>query len=84
MSIHARLVAIVVLFALGTGVLAAIASVQMKSRIMAERQTATRSVVETALGVVRYYGQQEQSGAMTKDEAQKAALAAVGQLRYSG
>ena len=84
LSIHARLVAIVVLFALGTGVLAAVASVQMRSRIMAERQTATRSVVETALGVVTYFGQQEQSGAMTKDEAQKAALAAVGQLRYSG
>jgi methyl-accepting chemotaxis protein len=84
LSIRARLVAIVVLFALGTGVLALLASVQMRSRIMAERQAATRSVVETALGVVTFYGEQEKSGAMSRDDAQKAAMTAVGQLRYSG
>lgn len=83
-SIQTRLIAIVVLFVLGTGVLALVAAMQLQSRIMSERQAATRGVVQEALGVVTYYGQQEQSGAMTKDEAQKGALAVVSGLRYSG
>ncbi|GAB2739829.1 methyl-accepting chemotaxis protein [Nocardioides pakistanensis] len=84
MSIQARLVVIVVLFGLGMTMLALVASSQMQSRIMAERQAATRSVVETALGVVTHYGEQAAGGALTEEQAKAAALTAVKQLRYSG
>jgi methyl-accepting chemotaxis protein len=84
LSIHARLVAIVALFAVGVGVLALVASSKMTSRIMTERKTATRGVVETALGVVTYYGDRVTSGELTREQAQQAALATLSGLRYSG
>jgi methyl-accepting chemotaxis protein len=83
-SIMQRLVAIVVLSALGMGVLTLVASVLVRERIMAERQDATRNVVESASGIVAYFGAQETAGTLTQEEAQAAAIAAVRDLRYSG
>jgi len=83
-SIQTRLIVIVVLFAVGIAALAALASARMEGRILTERKAATRSVVQTALGVLTYYGQEEQAGRLTTEQAQQAALAAVEQLRYSG
>lgn len=82
-SIQTRLIVIVVLFAIGIAALAALASTRMEGRILTERKDATRSVVQTALGVLTHYGQEE-AGRLTTEEAQSAALAAVEQLRYSG
>lgn len=84
LSISARLVAVVAIMALGLGGLAAIAAAQTTSRIMTERQSATRTVVETALGVLQHFGAEEQAGRMTHAEAQQAAIATVSALRYSG
>ena len=83
-SIMTRLVVIVVLSAVGMGVLSLVASVIVRDRIMSERQDATRTVVETAAGVIEYFGALAQSGTMTEEEAQAAAVAAVRDLRYSG
>jgi methyl-accepting chemotaxis protein len=83
-SIQTRLIVIVVLFAVGIAALAALASARMQDRILTERKAATRSVVQTALGVLTYYGQEEEAGRLTEKQAQTAALAAVEQLRYSG
>ncbi|WP_245700935.1 methyl-accepting chemotaxis protein [Sanguibacter gelidistatuariae] len=79
-----RLVVIVAVSALGMALLAVIASSVARDRIMTERQAATRAVVETAAGIVSFYGDQASSGEMTTTEAQTAAIAAVGALRYAG
>ena len=50
----------------------------------ADRMSATRSVVQTALGVVASFGQQEKDGKLTHSEAQRQALAVLSSLRYSG
>jgi len=83
-SIMTRLVAVVVLAALGMGALTVIASVLVRDRVMTERQDATRAVVESAAGVLAYFGAQETSGAMDREAAQAAAIAAVRDMRYSG
>ncbi|CAI9406976.1 methyl-accepting chemotaxis protein [Nocardioides sp. T2.26MG-1] len=83
-SIQTRLIVIVLLFAIGIAALAALASARMEGRILTERKNATRSVVETALGIVTYYGGEAEAGRLTEKDAQAAALAAVQQLRYSG
>ncbi|WP_460800870.1 methyl-accepting chemotaxis protein, partial [Nocardioides pacificus] len=84
LSIRARLVAIVLLFAVAITALAAIAAAQMEDRILTERKAATRTVVQTALGVMTYYGDAQAAGELSEQEAQQAALKAVEQLRYSG
>ena len=83
-SIMTRLVVIVVLSAVGMGILSLVASVIVRDRIMSERQDATRTVVETATGIVEYFGAQATAGTLTEDEAQTAAIDAVRDLRYSG
>ncbi|NCT89596.1 methyl-accepting chemotaxis protein [Cellulomonas sp. APG4] len=83
-SITVRLGAIVALLAVGLLTLVVLASAQVEQRIMAERQSATRTVVETALGVLTHYGDLAAAGELTEEEAQAAAVAAVKQLRYSG
>jgi methyl-accepting chemotaxis protein len=84
LSISARLVVLIVVVALGMGGLAAIAAHQISSRIMTERQSATRAVVETALGVIKHFGDEETAGRMTHAQAQEAAIATVSSLRYAG
>jgi methyl-accepting chemotaxis protein len=84
LSIRARLMLLVALFTVGVAGLTWITAVKQGSSIMAERQHATKSVVEVALGVVQYYGGLDESGAMTQDQAQKSAMDAVRSLRYSG
>lgn len=80
-SIMTRLIAIVAVSALGMGLLAVIASSVTRERILQERRSATRSVVETAAGLVSFYGDRAEAGEMTTAEAQTAAIAAVGALR---
>ncbi|WP_024287068.1 methyl-accepting chemotaxis protein [Cellulomonas sp. KRMCY2] len=84
LSITTRLVALVAVLGLGLAALAVLAATQMQARIMSERQTATRTVVETALGVLTFYGAEQQAGRMSEAEAQTAAIDAVRQMRYSG
>ena len=84
LSIATRLVLLVTVTAVGLAALTGIAAVQIERSIMAERQAATRAVVETALGVVASFGAQAEDGSLSEAEAQEAAIAAVEQLRYAG
>ena len=83
-SISARLLVIVLVAAVGMAGVAVLAGLQVRSRIMAEREAATRAVVETALGVVQHYGAEAEAGRMSEADAQAAALGVLRQLRYSG
>jgi methyl-accepting chemotaxis protein len=57
---------------------------QEKAAMEAEKQLATKHVVETAQGVVAYFEAQEQAGQMDRAAAQAAAVAALRSLRYEG
>ncbi|HEX2807649.1 MAG TPA: methyl-accepting chemotaxis protein [Kineosporiaceae bacterium] len=55
---------------------------QLREVRFADREASTRSVVQTALGVVAHYGEQEASGALTRKAAQAQALSELRSLRY--
>ncbi len=57
---------------------------QEKAAMEAEKQLATKHVVETAQGIVAYFAAQEQAGTMDRAAAQAAAVAALRSLRYEG
>ncbi|MCB2176256.1 MAG: methyl-accepting chemotaxis protein [Actinomycetales bacterium] len=83
-SIRTKMIGSVVLAAMAMVVLTAIAVVQGEHRIMGERRAATRSVVESALGVISHYGDLAASGELTEAQAKAGAAAAVASLRYDG
>jgi methyl-accepting chemotaxis protein len=53
-------------------------------RTMEERRAKVQAVVETAHGLISSYGARAQAGAMSRGDAQRAALEAVRALRYQG
>src|SRR5664279_2511607 len=55
---------------------------QLREVRFSDRQASTRAVVQTALGVVAYYGEQEASGALTRKAAQARALSELRSMRY--
>jgi methyl-accepting chemotaxis protein len=54
------------------------------SRLEDARVTTLRSVVETATAVAADYAKAEQSGRLTRQDAQQGAMTAIGTMRYSG
>ncbi|HUX71074.1 MAG TPA: methyl-accepting chemotaxis protein [Cellulomonadaceae bacterium] len=84
LSISARLVVVLVVVALGMAGLAAIAAAQIRSRIMTERENATRSVVQEALGIVQHFGDEATAGKLTEAQAKQSAIDTVLSLRYAG
>jgi methyl-accepting chemotaxis protein len=49
-----------------------------------DRATKTRNVVEAAYGVLVYFEAAEKAGALTREAAQQAAMAAIKAMRYEG
>ncbi len=76
------------IFLLGIVIIAAFAAVfawlypQFKQKLYDGKFLKTRHVVEASWGVLDYYGKQVQTGALSKEEAQKQALQVVKNLRY--
>jgi methyl-accepting chemotaxis protein len=52
--------------------------------ILAEKQTATRHVVELAWGLMADYGERAKDGSLSLEEAQRLAAVELGKLRYDG
>ncbi|WP_419785075.1 methyl-accepting chemotaxis protein [Pseudodesulfovibrio sp.] len=52
--------------------------------LMNEKRVATKSSVETAYSVLAYWGEQESSGVLTREQAQNRARAVIAALRYMG
>lgn len=67
---------------LGLLAVAAMALFLEKSTMMDDRKLKTRHLVESAHTVLVHFHEQEKSGALSKDDAQAAAIAAVQALRY--
>ena len=76
------------IFLLGIVIIAAFGAVftwlypQFKQKMYDGKFLKTRHVVEASWGVLEYYGKQAQTGALSKEEAQKQALLVVKNLRY--
>jgi methyl-accepting chemotaxis protein len=76
------------IFLLGIVIIAAFAAVfgwlypQFKQKLYDGKFLKTRHVVEASWGVLDYFGKQAQTGALSKEEAQKQALLMVKNLRY--
>ena len=71
------LVAVTMLFLLGMLMMQ-----QVRSDLYKAKQLMTQNIVETSLGILSHYQQLEASGAMSKADAQKAAMEQVKVLRY--
>lgn len=81
-SIHNRIWIIVVLFLIST-VAAYLADTSMlRTSLLREKTIQTRQVVETAHAVLAHYSSQEQSGKLSKAEAQHNASEAIRAMRY--
>ncbi|MEK9969890.1 MAG: cache domain-containing protein, partial [Ferrovibrio sp.] len=57
--------------------------IDARNTLMQDRESKTRELVETAHSLVQHFGVLADSGTMSKEAAQQAAMAAVKALRYS-
>ena len=84
MPVARRLMLILVIALLGLIALAAGSLYEQRADMEAGYERSIRGHVEVAHGIVTHYHGLEQSGAMTRDQAQAAAKAALRGLRYEG
>ncbi len=84
MSVMNRLVLVLVIALAGTLLLSAVALQQYRGRMLEDYQRAVRSLVDVAHGVVAHHHELERSGALSRADAQAAAIAALRALRYDG
>ena len=68
----------------GMGVLIGLSAWDMSQTVTDARELKTRDLVETAQGVLSYFEGEERAGRMSRDAAQRAAVAAVQGLHYAG
>jgi len=67
-----------------TAVICVISLNSLYSAMMDERLRKIAEISDTATTIAAHYHKLEQSGEMTRDEAQKAAATAIGAMRYEG
>ena len=77
-SLLAVIAAILTIFGLG------LALFQSYNLTMEDKRAQARNLVESAVSLTQFYVEQERSGAMTRADAQKMALAALGKIRFDG
>jgi methyl-accepting chemotaxis protein len=82
--LRAKILLIVVLSLVGMAAIITINLANLRNELMAARQVKTQHVVETAHSVVSHYVKLAQSGQMTTEAAQSAAIEAVKAMRYAG
>ena len=83
-TIGRTMLAVAVTAALCLAAVGAFASVRDDRVRFDDRLAGTRAVVQAAVGVVAFYGEQEQKGLLARPEAQSRALAVLRSLRYGG
>ncbi len=82
--IGTRIQAITVTALVGMAALIALATWDFSRAITDARELKTRDLVQTAQGVLTYFEGEERAGRLSRDAAQKAAVAVVRGLRYAG
>jgi methyl-accepting chemotaxis protein len=83
-TIKTRLRLITAVGAVGLALLAVQAYRVVASRMLQERESKVRAVVETVNGVLTRYDRLAHEGRMTPEEARRAALETLKELRYEG
>ena len=81
-SISSRLFSVSILALLGIVAVASLVSLQLRDSLYEQRRASLQHQVESALGVIRHYHRLSQEGQITDAEGQRAALAAVADMRY--
>jgi methyl-accepting chemotaxis protein len=84
LSISQRLMILIILMMLGFVALAALNIGMTRGQLYEDRAEKTRSIVETAISLVKGYHARQQAGEMTVADAQAAALSALSGVRYDG
>ncbi|MDX1320906.1 MAG: methyl-accepting chemotaxis protein [Oceanospirillum sp.] len=81
-KIKYKLWIIIGLMAMGTAVLISVSLMSLKDNLLEDRKIKTKHVVETVHGFLNHYYGMEQSGELSRQEAQQAAQKAIEALRY--
>jgi hypothetical protein len=79
-----RVLALIALMAISMIALAGIRLVDLRTSLVEQKQNELRQLVESAVAVADSYYKRAQAGEMTMEEAQGAALSAIGAMRYNG
>ena len=82
LKISWKLLALTAVAALCLVFMAIYSALDLRDRMMTDRQDKVRHLVEATAGVVQYFEQQAKSGAMTEAQAQATAKATIRNLRY--
>ena len=79
-----RLLALIALMAVAMLGITGIRLYDLDSELVEQKRTELRQLVESAIAITDGYYARVQSGEMTQEEGQAAALAAIGAMRYNG
>ena len=81
-TVGGRLLTLPILTLCGFLLITVMALDALQQRLMEGREQRVLAVIDIASALVSHYQQQESSGALTKEQAQQAALAAIKAIRY--
>jgi len=83
-GIAQRVFALILLTALGMMLLTGIRLYQLDSGLVEQKRTELRQLVESAVAIADSYHKRAEAGEISVEEAQQAALSAIGAMRYNG
>ncbi|MDO8934015.1 MAG: cache domain-containing protein [Rhodocyclaceae bacterium] len=83
-KLGSKLSVLVLLSVVGFVISIAFGLIELRASLLEDRKLKTQHVVEVARGVVARFHALETTGAMSREDAQKTAIAAVRSLRYGG
>ncbi len=84
MNLKTKIALLVVSALLGLLSLVIYSALEMKRDLLNGRKEVIQSILEGTYSTLAAYQAQETAGALTRDQAQKAAAAAIGMIRYGG
>lgn len=79
-----RLISLVTFFSIGLILVISLSLSENKTSLLNEKYAQTKHVVETATGVLTHFQSLEQSGELSRDQAQKYAMDTIKGIRYAG
>ncbi|MEO9275746.1 methyl-accepting chemotaxis protein [Marinomonas sp. 5E14-1] len=82
-SINLRLISLVFFFSLGLLLVIYLSLTTNKQSLLNEKYSQTKHVVETATGVFEYFYTLQQTGELSKEQAQRFAMETIKDTRYS-
>ncbi|AEF53984.1 methyl-accepting chemotaxis protein [Marinomonas posidonica] len=79
-----RLISLLVFFSIGLILVISLSLSENKTTLLNEKYAQTKHVVETATGVLTHFQALEESGELSRDEAQRYAMETIKGIRYAG